>query len=54
MLRMYSVNCFSISIHALREEGDCGRCGRCRWWSRISIHALREEGDILSHFAAGR
>ena len=22
-----------------------GRCGRCRWWSRISIHALREEGD---------
>ena len=33
-----------ISIHALREEGDC--------WRRasvpplmISIHALREEGD---------
>ena len=33
-----------ISIHALREEGDC------RWSCRdntcaISIHALREEGD---------
>ena len=34
-----------ISIHALREEGDC--CTRCRKLSflRISIHALREEGD---------
>ena len=36
----------SISIHALREEGD--------WWmaikskeAEISIHALREEGDDL-------
>ena len=34
----------SISIHALREEGDRGGCrgSRCR---TISIHALREEGD---------
>ena len=35
----------SISIHALREEGD-GR-SRCPLWTPfcISIHALREEGD---------
>ena len=37
---------FSISIHALREEGDAGFAhigdGGC-----ISIHALREEGDVL-------
>ena len=35
----------SISIHALREEGDQSP----RWFSEgdgcISIHALREEGD---------
>ena len=36
-----------ISIHALREEGDC----RSMWayhGRRISIHALREEGDSSS------
>ena len=34
----------SISIHALREEGDAGPAfPRCR--PAISIHALREEGD---------
>ena len=34
----------SISIHALREEGDTiRRCSRCQ--TPISIHALREEGD---------
>ena len=33
-----------ISIHALREEGDCTR-GRNRSHHCISIHALREEGD---------
>ena len=40
-----SIKCTSISIHALREEGDAGAAafGRCR--TRISIHALREEGD---------
>ena len=33
-----------ISIHALREEGDCvGFVGLCL--RSISIHALREEGD---------
>ena len=40
-----------ISIHALREEGDC--CHRHRTGRRcISIHALREEGD--THPAASR
>ena len=37
----------TISIHALREEGD-GRCPRA--WVHpdpISIHALREEGDDI-------
>ena len=33
-----------ISIHALREEGDVGRC-LVVWTAKISIHALREEGD---------
>ena len=39
-----------ISIHALREEGDCsfddGTPCRCT----ISIHALREEGDLPRFF----
>ena len=36
----------SISIHALREEGDGGlQLGRDR--QGISIHALREEGDLI-------
>ena len=35
-----------ISIHALREEGDCNRWQAAPAWS-ISIHALREEGDML-------
>ena len=34
----------NISIHALREEGDCVMDGRLQDL-RISIHALREEGD---------
>ena len=34
----------SISIHALREEGDPPRQPRAAW-APISIHALREEGD---------
>ena len=36
---------FSISIHALREEGD-GPAGGTAYHHRISIHALREEGDL--------
>ena len=39
--------CMSISIHALREEGDRGNRGEERL-RRISIHALREEGDKLT------
>ena len=34
----------TISIHALREEGD-GRVRAFQQHPRISIHALREEGD---------
>ena len=34
----------TISIHALREEGDRSRLGFC-CLQLISIHALREEGD---------
>ena len=33
-----------ISIHALREEGDCAK-KRPLTAESISIHALREEGD---------
>ena len=33
-----------ISIHALREEGDCLSSSSKRFFM-ISIHALREEGD---------
>ena len=36
-----------ISIHALREEGDCFRTPLFVAYS-ISIHALREEGDSAS------
>ena len=35
----------SISIHALREEGDPERTAR-ETEQTISIHALREEGDL--------
>ena len=37
---------YIISIHALREEGDCHDVGRVALVV-ISIHALREEGDEL-------
>ena len=37
-----------ISIHALREEGDCRAGGELRFHRGISIHALREEGDDAS------
>ena len=36
-----------ISIHALREEGDCGMPYGTQP-ETISIHALREEGDCIS------
>ena len=35
----------SISIHALREEGDHRHASGCFVHKVISIHALREEGD---------
>ena len=35
-----------ISIHALREEGDCLSSSSKRFFM-ISIHALREEGDSV-------
>ena len=35
----------TISIHALREEGDLSSVGRFPDAVFISIHALREEGD---------
>ena len=45
---MYSaadiITLYSISIHALREEGDLIICKRVCGHT-ISIHALREEGD---------
>ena len=37
----------TISIHALREEGDSLSTAKVLWIS-ISIHALREEGDQSS------
>ena len=40
----YTGDTLSISIHALREEGDAGR-SRFPTEMSISIHALREEGD---------
>ena len=40
-----SINIQTISIHALREEGDAGCCGDLAVNVNISIHALREEGD---------
>ena len=41
-----------ISIHALREEGDCFLYGFLHGGEPISIHALREEGD-KKHPASG-
>lgn len=35
----------SISIHALRVEGDQRKMGQCQSRGQISIHALRVEGD---------
>ena len=41
----------SISIHALREEGDAYEPFHLREKIEISIHALREEGDIQAYRA---
>ena len=45
MPRFHRRSIRSISIHALREEGDVLPQKSC-WHKEISIHALREEGDI--------
>ena len=42
----------TISIHALREEGDSALHTRLRCAGTISIHALREEGDPRLHRSA--
>mgnify|MGYP000028970625 CR=1 FL=1 len=39
----------AISIHALREEGDCEFHAKGKTNIAISIHALREEGDGRVH-----
>ena len=38
----------TISIHALREEGDSLTQRKGHSTKTISIHALREEGDVSS------
>ena len=38
---------FTISIHALREEGDLPEQSVRHEEKIISIHALREEGDVV-------
>ena len=40
-------NIQTISIHALRVEGDAELLDGCLNWI-ISIHALRVEGDLLA------
>ena len=47
--RFYVALAQSISIHALREEGDHENGLRTSSWPHISIHALREEGDRHGH-----
>ena len=42
-------NAESISIHALREEGDFFADAPAHHFDLISIHALREEGDPGDH-----
>ena len=43
----HSSRTFTISIHALREEGDRRLGAAAQVGEGISIHALREEGDEL-------
>ena len=45
---MIALSCASISIHALRVEGDFV-CYPLRIRFNISIHALRVEGDLLTN-----
>ena len=41
----YILQSETISIHALREEGDFMKQKQKKQAEKISIHALREEGD---------
>ena len=45
MLHIHLIAVLGISIHALREEGDCAGFSVRLSGKDISIHALREEGD---------
>ena len=47
MFDTMQISSVTISIHALREEGDALRGCAARRPLQISIHALREEGDGL-------
>ena len=44
---------WSISIHALREEGDRLPARSAQMPPPISIHALREEGDQSGEGSSG-
>ena len=48
----HSTQSIVISIHALREEGDCSADCLRPVLLQISIHALREEGDL--HFSTAK
>ena len=52
MLLLKNAKLISISIHALREEGDRWT-PKCTRFPSISIHALREEGDAETIKNAG-
>ena len=48
----YQQGLATISIHALREEGDMRKVQYVWKPGEISIHALREEGDTLKCFVS--
>ena len=47
-----TILCHSISIHALRVEGDVFELIPRIGFDSISIHALRVEGDLIQHLSA--
>ena len=49
--RDFLYSSMSISIHALREEGDLAAICSTAPRFTISIHALREEGDVTLRYA---
>ena len=54
LLALAALNIPSISIHALREEGDIVHLVFRVQAADISIHALREEGDNAEKVAMKR